>query len=92
MPQHLKFDAAACSSKPYEKASPELIEQLKKIAAFPRPLPQFQMQYSGMNILCRACMMTAPPIGVKNIPETPRRARKISSSNIAHDWRNEKCE
>lgn len=37
MPQHLKFDAAACSSKPYEKASPELIEQLKKIAAFPRP-------------------------------------------------------
>lgn len=28
MPQHLKFDAAACSSKPYEKASPELIEQL----------------------------------------------------------------
>lgn len=46
----------------------------------------------GMNILCRACMMTAPPIGVKNIPETPRRARKISSSNIAHDWRNEKCE
>lgn len=40
----------------------------------------------------RACMMTAPPIGVKNIPETPRRARKISSSNIAHDWRNERCE
>lgn len=37
MPQHLKFDAAACSSKPYEKASPELIKQLKKIAAFPRP-------------------------------------------------------
>ena len=28
----------------------------------------------------------------ENIPETPRRARKISSSNIAHDWRNEKCE
>lgn len=37
LPQHLKFDAAACSSKPYEKASPELIEQLKKSAAFPRP-------------------------------------------------------
>ena len=37
MPQHLKFDAKACSSKPFEKASPELLEQLKKIAAFPRP-------------------------------------------------------
>ena len=37
MASALLLSAAACSSKPYEKASPELIEQLKKIAAFPRP-------------------------------------------------------
>ena len=37
MPQHLKFDAVNCTSVPMEKASPELLEQLKKIAAFPRP-------------------------------------------------------
>lgn len=37
MPQHLKFDVVNCTSVPMEKASPELLEQLKKIAAFPRP-------------------------------------------------------
>lgn len=36
MPQHLKFDAVNGTSVPMEKASPELLEQLKKIAAFPR--------------------------------------------------------
>lgn len=60
MPQHLKFDAVNCTSVPMEKASPELLEQLKKIAAFPRPASPCYWECVGCGLNTTAAQTAVP--------------------------------
>lgn len=60
MSQHLKFDAVNCTSVPMEKASPELLEQLKRLP-LSRALPPLAIGSASAVGLNTTAAQTAVP-------------------------------